>query len=79
MYLSVPEEAGMTQKAAFALLGLLTAINIVALVINASPPSRAAVAGMNYQLLVKDRDFSRAVKVVVESCKVNVDLGKLSC
>ena len=63
----------MSRKITLTLLGLLTAINVAALVINASPPSRAAVAGMSYQQLVDDPDFSRAVKVVVERCKVNVD------
>jgi hypothetical protein len=69
----------MSRTIAFALLGLLTAFNLGVLLINASPPSRAAVAGMNARQLVKDPDFTRAVKTVVERCKVNLDLAKLSC
>ena len=69
----------MSRKIAFVLLGLLTACNVVALVANMALPARAAVAGMTYQQLLKDRDFTHAVKSVVEACKVNVDLAKLSC
>lgn len=69
----------MSRKIAFALVALLTAFNLGVLVINVAPPSRAAVAGMNAQQLVKDPDFTRAVKTVVERCRVNVDLAKLSC
>jgi hypothetical protein len=74
-----PKEKSMSPKIVFALLGLLTAFNIVALSVQASSPSRSAVAGMTYDQLVKDQDFSRAVKSVVQSCDVNVDLGKLKC
>jgi hypothetical protein len=69
----------MSRKLAFVFLGLLTAFNVVALAINAVAPARAAVAGMSYQKLVHDKDFTRAVKSVVQACKVNVELGKLAC
>jgi hypothetical protein len=62
-----------------ALLCLLTALNTVALIVNLSQPSRAAVSGMSYQELVQDPDFTRAVKTVVQDCRVNVDIAKLSC
>jgi hypothetical protein len=58
---------------------LLTALNLAALIVNLSQPSRAAVAGMSYQDLVGDPDFTRAVKTVVQECKVNVDIARLSC
>ena len=73
------KEPYMLRKLAFIFLGLLTAFNIIAVFTNISLPSSAAVAGMNYEQLMKDGDFSRAVKAVVEKCQVNVDLGKLKC
>jgi len=69
----------MSRRFALVSFGLLTTFNIIALLISTSPPSRAEVAGMTYEQLVKDQDFSRAVKSLVESCEVNVDLGKLKC
>ena len=69
----------MSRKFAFALLGMLTALNVLALAINLSPPSRAAVAGMDHVKLANDPDFARAVKAVVEHCRVNIDLAKLQC
>jgi hypothetical protein len=62
-----------------ALLCLLAALNVVALIVNLSQPSRAAVGGMSYQDLVRDPDFTRAVKTIAQECKVNVDIAKLSC
>jgi hypothetical protein len=61
------------------LLCLLSALNVVALVVNLSQPSRAAVRGMSYQDLLRDPDFTRAVKTIAEQCSVNVDLAKLKC
>jgi hypothetical protein len=52
---------------------------IATLVANLSQPSRAAVSGMSYQELMQDPDFTRAVKTVVQDCRVNVDIAKLSC
>jgi hypothetical protein len=62
-----------------ALLCLLSGLNAIALIVNLSQPSRAAVGGMSYQDLVRDPDFTRAVKSIAQECKVNVDIAKLSC
>jgi hypothetical protein len=61
------------------LLCSLSAVNLVALAVNLSLPSRAAGKGASYQDLLRDPDFTRAVKTIAEQCKVNVDLAKLSC
>jgi hypothetical protein len=58
---------------------LLTALNVGSLVLNLSLPARAAVAGMSYQDLVRDPDFTRAVHSIVQQCKVNIDLAKVNC
>jgi hypothetical protein len=68
-----------TKNALIALASLLSALNAVALVLNLSQPSRAAVRGMSYQDLLRDSDFTRAVKTIAEQCSVNVDLAKLKC
>jgi hypothetical protein len=60
-------------------LCLLSALNVVALVLNLSQPARAAVRGMSYQELLRDADFTRAVKTIAEQCSVNVDIAKLKC
>ena len=61
------------------LLCLLSALNVIALVLNLSQVSIAAPGGMSYQDLVRDPDFTRAVKSIAEQCKVNVDLATLKC
>ena len=61
------------------LLCLLSALNLMALVLNLSQASRAAVAGMSYQDLLRDSEFTRAVKSIAEQCTVNVEMGKLKC
>ena len=65
--------------ALLSLLCLLTALNLSGLALNLSGPARAAIAGMSYQELVRDPDFTRAVISIVQKCKVNVDLAKLDC
>ena len=60
-------------------LCLLSALNAVALVLNLSQPSKAPVRGMSYQDLLRDPDFTRAVKTIAEQCCVNVDIAKLKC
>jgi hypothetical protein len=65
--------------ALLSLLCLLTALNLSGMVLNLSVPARAAIAGMSYQELVRDPDFTRAVISIVQKCKVNVDLAKLDC
>jgi len=42
-------------------------------------PSRAAVGGMSYQGLLRDPDFTRAVKTIAEQCSINFDIAKLKC
>ena len=58
-------------------LCLLSALNAVALVLNVAQPTWAAVRGMSYQDLLRDSDFTRAVKTIAEQCSVNVDIAKL--
>jgi hypothetical protein len=66
------------REATLALLCLLSGLNAVALALNLSQPSRAAVHGMSYQDLLRDPDFTRAVKTITEQCSVNVDIAKLN-
>jgi hypothetical protein len=61
------------------LVCLLSALNAFALVLNISLQSKAAVSGMSYEDLVRDQDFTRAVKSIVQECKVNVDIAKVIC
>jgi hypothetical protein len=61
------------------MLCLLSALNAVALALNLSQPSRAAVSGMSYQDLLRDPDFTRAVKTIAGECKVNVDTATVNC
>jgi hypothetical protein len=61
------------------LLLVATALNVSILILNLTLPSRAAVAGMDYQALVTDSDFKRAVQAIVETCRANVELGKVQC
>ena len=68
-----------TKIVLLALLCLLSALNAVALVLNLSQPARAAVGGMSYQGLLRDPDFTRAVKTIAEECSVNVDIARLKC
>jgi hypothetical protein len=60
-------------------LFLLTALNLVGFILNVSAPSRAAVAGMSYQDLIRDPDFTRAVQSIAQECRVNIDLAKVVC
>jgi hypothetical protein len=39
-------------------------------------PSKAAPAGNKY---LRDPDFQRAVKEIIQECNVNVDLNKVEC
>lgn len=68
-----------TRNALIALLCLLSGLNAVALVLNLSQPSGAAVRGMSYRDLMRDPDFTRAVKTIAEQCNVNIELAKLKC
>jgi hypothetical protein len=69
----------MSRRIMIAVLCLGTAANIIALAVNFSLPSRAATQRMDYQALMKDPDFTRAVKSIAEACNVNLDIGKLKC
>ena len=57
----------------------LTAFNVIALIIDFSLPTKAAVGGKTYEELQADQDFIRAVQFVVQKCKVNVDIAKVEC
>jgi len=69
----------MSRREIFVILSLLSALHVIALAINVSLPSKAAVGGMSYEDLMRDPDFTRAVKSIAQECKVNVDVGKLTC
>ena len=77
-------------------LSLLTAINVMASIINLSSPSRGepskaapsaskgasakkAADSTKYQQFIRDPDFTRAVRDIVQECTVNVDIAKLEC
>ena len=69
----------MSSRALVVILSLLSALNVIALAINVSLPSKAAVGGMSYEDLMRDPDFTRAVKSIAQECKVNVGVAKLMC
>ncbi len=69
----------MSRRAVTITLSFLTAMNAIALAINVSPTARAAVAGLGTKELVNDADFTQAVKSVIERCRVNVDLARVTC
>jgi hypothetical protein len=60
-------------------LVVLTVLNAVALAINLSLPTKAAVGAKSYEDLLDDPDFTLAVQAVIEKCKVNLDIAKLQC
>jgi hypothetical protein len=60
-------------------LNVLTVLNAVALAINISLPTKAAVGAKSYEDLLDDPDFTLAVQAVIEKCKVNLDIAKLQC
>jgi hypothetical protein len=61
---------------ALVLILVATALNISILIFNLSLPSRAAVAGMDYQALMSDSDFKQAVQSVVQ-CQRSFGQGPL--
>jgi hypothetical protein len=70
----------MTRKLMIAsVLGLLSLFNLIALFLTISQSSGAAVEGMKYEDLMRDPDFTRAVKSIAQQCKVNVDVATLQC
>jgi hypothetical protein len=74
-------EVRMTYRLKITSVGLfgLLLLNLIALVLNLSQSSKAAVGGMEYEDLMRDSDFTRAVKSIAQKCTVNVDLAKLKC
>ncbi len=60
----------MLGRISLTLMIALTVLNVAVLAIHLSTQSRAAVAGMDRRELKRDRDFSRAVKELVEECVV---------
>ena len=68
----------MSRRAKIAMLSL-TALNAIALVINVSLPTRAAVGGMTYNDLIADLDFVLAVQDIMQRCRVNVDIARMEC
>jgi hypothetical protein len=69
----------MSRSKIIATLSVVSALNLIALAANLSIPARAAGSGSNYQDLVNDKDFVRAVKSIVESCAINLDIDKVKC
>jgi hypothetical protein len=69
----------MSRTALIVLLSLLVALNLVALAVGVSQQSKAAADTANYEQLTKDPNFARAVKSIIEACRVNVDIAKVRC
>jgi hypothetical protein len=69
----------MSRSKTIATLTVVSTLNLIALAANLSLPARAAGSGSNYQDLVQDKDFVRAVKSIVESCTINLDIDKVKC
>jgi hypothetical protein len=61
------------------MIAIVCALNFIALAVNISLPSRAAIGGLNYEDVMHDSDFIRAVKSTAEGCMVNVNILKLKC
>lgn len=49
----------------------LTILNTILLTVQLAPVAKAAVAGMDYMDLRRDRDFRKAVEYIVEDCSVS--------
>ena len=67
----------MSCKAVMATLCFLAVVNIMMLLISFSLPSKAATP--SYKEMINDPNFTRAVKTIIEQCRVNVDVGKVQC
>lgn len=68
----------MSRRMLAVTIAALTAINLGALAINLSTRSHAAVGGMTAAALAADKDFSDAVKAIVQKCSVR-DRLSVSC
>lgn len=69
----------MSRSKIIVMLGAVSALNLIALAANLSLPARAAGGGSNYQDLLHDKDFVSAVRSIVESCTINLDIDKVKC
>jgi hypothetical protein len=69
----------MFRKGLVVAVALFSVLNVIALVINMTSPSKAAIAGMKSQALQNDPDFAKAVKATIEKCRVNIELAKIVC
>lgn len=69
----------MSRSNMIVMLSVVSALNLIALAANLSLPARAAGGGSNYQDLLHDNDFVSAVKSIIETCTVNLDIDKVKC
>lgn len=69
----------MSRRVIMTILCVMCALNVITLAVNFSMPSRAAVGDVNYKELIREPDFTRAVKSIAEACAVNVNIAKLKC
>lgn len=69
----------MSRSKMIVALSAVSAVNLIALAANLTFPARAAGTGSNYEDLMRDKDFVSAVKSIVESCTVNLDIDKVKC
>jgi hypothetical protein len=69
----------MSPKVATILVSLLLTLNLLVIALNFTSPSSAAVAGLRAHQLENDPDFVRAVRSIVQKCRVNVDLATVFC
>jgi hypothetical protein len=58
---------------------VLTTLNTIALAINISLPTQAAIGGKSYEEFVSDQDFVLAVQDIMQRCRVNVDIARKGC
>jgi hypothetical protein len=68
----------MSRKTKSVLL-VLTTLSAIALAINISLPTQAAIDGKSYEDLVSDQDFVLAVQDIMQRCRVNVDIARKGC
>jgi hypothetical protein len=72
-------EPPMSPKVATILVSLLLALNLLVMALNFTSSSSAAVAGLRAHQLENHPDFVRAVRSIVQKCRVNVDLATVFC
>ena len=69
----------MGQKVAATIVCFLLALNLAAMAVNFASPSAAATTKLRAHQLESDPDFVRAVRSIVQKCRVNVDLATVFC